>query len=103
MAAPAVMAHVVSPSLLSLDDAGNIGLRIIDQQSQVQFINVNIIGDDSQGVWVTGLPPQTTVITVGQEYVSPGQQVSAVMETSLGHNKPIAQQKNLNTQQATEL
>ncbi|MCR8921410.1 efflux RND transporter periplasmic adaptor subunit [Dasania sp. GY-MA-18] len=103
VAAPAVMAHVVSPSLLSLDDAGNIGLRIIDQQSQVQFINVNIIGDDSQGVWVTGLPPQTTVITVGQEYVSPGQQVSAVMETSLGHNKPIAQQKNLNTQQATQL
>ncbi|WP_019531710.1 efflux RND transporter periplasmic adaptor subunit [Dasania marina] len=103
LAAPAVMAHSISSSLLSLDDAGNIGVRIIDAQSRVQFKNVTFIGDDSQGVWVVGLPEQCTLITVGGEYVSADQQVSAVMETSLTDKKPIAQQKKSPPDQPAEL
>ncbi|WP_339672246.1 efflux RND transporter periplasmic adaptor subunit [Dasania marina] len=103
LAAPAVMAHSISSSLLSLDDAGDIGVRIIDAQSRVQFKNVTIIGDDGQGVWVVGLPEQCTLITVGGEYVSADQQVSAVMETSLTDKKPIAQQKKSPPDQPAEL
>ena len=34
-------------------------------------------------IWVTGLAPQVTLITVGQEFVSVGQKVRAVEEDSL--------------------
>jgi len=33
------------------------------------------VSDTPQGVWVAGLPATATVITVGQEYVTPGQEV----------------------------
>ena len=41
---------------------------------------VEIVREDSDGVWVSGLPNVTTLITVGQELVVPGEQVEAVFE-----------------------
>ena len=75
-----IMAHLISPSLLSLDDSGKLGVRIIDEKSQVNFIHVSLLGDDKQGIWVAGLPKQSLLITVGQEYVSEGQTVSSTIE-----------------------
>lgn len=82
IATPTVMAHLISPSLLSLDDQGKLGVRILNSNKQVNFVNVKLIGDDRDGVWVVGLPEQTTIITVGQEYVSRGQTVEVTMEKS---------------------
>ena len=70
-----VMAHRVSPSLFALDDDGVMGLRSVDGTGTVVFNPVEIIRDDADGVWVTGLPEVTTLITVGQELVVPGQLV----------------------------
>jgi len=67
-----VSAHLVNPSLLGLKSEGSVGLKILDNQQQVQFVDVNVLGDDDNGVWVTGLPERVTIITVGQEYVAPG-------------------------------
>ncbi len=75
-----VQAHQIASSLLSLDDDGRVGVRVLSDQHRVKFINVNLIGDGDRGVWVTGLPERTLLITVGQEYVSPGELVDVVIE-----------------------
>ena len=68
-----VLAQKVSPALFALDDLGNIGIRIVNQSGRVEFHTVEIVEDDVDGVWVTGLPDIATLITVGQELVIPGE------------------------------
>ncbi|GAB3092797.1 efflux RND transporter periplasmic adaptor subunit [Aestuariicella hydrocarbonica] len=75
-----VSAHVISSSLLSLDDEGQVGVRILSDDRRVEFVRVNLIGDHKQGVWVTGLPPHALLITVGQEYVSQGEVVDVTID-----------------------
>jgi multidrug efflux system membrane fusion protein len=71
-------AHLVPSYLLSLDDDGNLGLKIIDDGT-VKFVLIEIIEDTTEGLWVTGLPLNTRIITVGQEYVIDGQHVKVEM------------------------
>lgn len=73
-----VMAHNVSPASLSLSDTGAIGAKIVDNEDVVRFVEVQIVSDTATGVWLTGLPPNAELITVGQELVFAGQQVIAV-------------------------
>ncbi len=75
-----VLAHRVSPSLLTLDDAGNVGIKIINDDGQVQFVVADIALSSNNGIWLTGLPQNATIITVGQGYVASGAIVSAVPE-----------------------
>ena len=72
-------AHRLSPALLLLDDAGSLGLRILDRDHRVVFQPVEIVGGDTAGVWVRGLPVKALVISVGQHYVSEGEQVAATI------------------------
>jgi len=74
-----VIAHHLPAALLSLDDEGAIGVRILNGSNVVQFVNVSVIDDSTTGVWVTGLPERATVITVGQELVSNGEQVDVAI------------------------
>lgn len=69
-------AHLISPASLVLNDIGNVGVRIVDNASVVRFYEVKIISEEADGVWVTGLPPQIRIITVGQEEVFDGQTVN---------------------------
>ena len=73
-----VTAHRISPAILALDDRGVVGVRIIEQGNRVRFMPVKIISDAPDGMWVTGLPPTVTIITVGQEYVTNGEIVNPV-------------------------
>ena len=75
-----VTAQKVSPALFALDDEGNIGVRTISANNIVEFYPVQIVREDSDGVWVSGLPNVTTLITVGQELVVPGDQVEPYFE-----------------------
>ena len=75
-----ITAQKVSPALFALDDAGNIGIRTINASNVVEFHRVTIVREDADGVWVSGLPDITTVITVGQELVIPGEQVEPYFE-----------------------
>lgn len=76
------LAHKVSPSLLSLDSDGNLGIKTVDELSQVVFHRVELTRSESDGVWVTGLPVNAQIITVGQGYVSDGQRVEPVPSQS---------------------
>lgn len=69
--------HVLPQSVLTLDDNGVLGIRTVEEGNKVAFHPVTIIKDAREGVWVTGLPYKINVITVGQEYVQPGQIVDA--------------------------
>jgi len=75
-----VVAHRVSPSLLTLDDAGNVGLKVVNDAGEVEFVVADIALTSSDGVWVAGLPETATIITVGQGFVSSGAVVDAVPE-----------------------
>jgi len=79
--AETVMAHRVSPSLLTLDDAGNVGIKLIDDAGKVQFVVADIALSSGEGVWIAGLPPTATIITVGQGFVASGSMVNAVPES----------------------
>ena len=81
--AETVLAHRVAPSLLSLDDAGNVGVKIINEQSEVEFVVADIALSSNDGMWLAGLPETATIITVGQGYVSPGAVVRAVPESDV--------------------
>lgn len=75
-----VSAHHLSPSILNLDSKGTIGLKTIDAQNTIAFVPVEIIGSDDDGVWLTGLPEKADIVTVGQDYVLPGQKVEVSRE-----------------------
>jgi multidrug efflux system membrane fusion protein len=68
----------VSPGILVLDDNGVVGVRTVEN-GIVHFKPINIVSDGPDGMWVTGLPDGTAVITVGQEFVSEGSKVKQVM------------------------
>lgn len=69
-------AYLVSPSALSLDDKGNVGVKLLDETNTVRFHIVNLLEDGSDGVWVGGLPASIRLITAGQNYVSDGQKLN---------------------------
>jgi multidrug efflux system membrane fusion protein len=75
-----VLAHRVSPSLLTLDDAGNVGIKIINGEGEVEFVIADIAVSSTEGVWIAGLPDTATIITVGQGFVADGSVVNAVPE-----------------------
>ena len=81
--AETVLAHRLSPSLLTLDDAGNVGLKIVDEEGKVEFIVADIALATGDGVWVAGLPATATIITVGQGFVATGSFVNAVPESDV--------------------
>ena len=78
--AETVYAHRVSPSLLTLDDAGNVGIKIINSDGAVEFVVADIALATSSGVWLAGLPETATIITVGQGFVTSGAVVNTVPE-----------------------
>ena len=88
----AVKAHRISPSVLTLDDAGNIGVRIVNNDNKVEFHQIEVVADEQDGVWVTGLPKKVRLITVGHEYVVEGQNVNPVEEKVDGSEDPVLSQ-----------
>ena len=75
-----VQAHLVSPALFALDTAGNIGIRTVSDDNIVVWNNIQVVDDNPDGAWVTGLPDIARIITVGQELVVPGEEVEPVFE-----------------------
>lgn len=72
VAAAGRSAHLLPQSALTLNDEGLLGLRIIEEGNVVRFIEVELLRDTIDGVWVTGLPETVDVIVVGQEFVIDG-------------------------------
>lgn len=73
-----VMAHRLSPQALTLNDKGQVGLRIVGEDGRVAFREAEILSEGLDGVWLSGLPERILVIVVGQDFVKEGQIVKAV-------------------------
>lgn len=80
-----IMAHQITPAILTLSDEGVLGLRTVVENNDddpetgmVRFVPVTIVEDTSEGLFVTGLPDEVTLITVGQEFVKDGETVVGV-------------------------
>jgi multidrug efflux system membrane fusion protein len=72
LAAEEVTVHTLSPALLTLDDAGTVGVKTVGDDNRVRFHAVEIVESTSEGIAVTGLPHELRVITVGHGFVKPG-------------------------------
>lgn len=68
-------AHLITPAAMVLNDAGQMGVRIVETGGIVAFLPVIVVGESTEGVWVKGLPSEIDLITVGQEDVFEGQRV----------------------------
>lgn len=73
-------AVLASPALLSLDEDGRMGVKLVDGDDRVVFQQVDVLSATAQGVWLTGLPEGGRLITVGSGFVEAGDQVTAVPE-----------------------
>jgi membrane fusion protein, multidrug efflux system len=73
-------AHRVSPAILTLAENGDVGVKTVGPGNMVEFHPVTIVSTGADGVWLAGLPPTVTFITVGQDFVTAGQKVEPVPE-----------------------
>lgn len=71
-------AYNFKPSSMTLNDAGDVGVKIVNADNKIEFIPIKVIDDSTDSVWVTGLQGRVRVVTVGQDFVVPGQTVEAV-------------------------
>ena len=80
-AAPA-KAVVVPRSVITLTEAGDIGLRIVGADNLAQFAAITIIDDTPEGLVVTGVPEGVRIITAGQDLVRNGEAVKVAVESA---------------------
>lgn len=71
-------AHFISPAILSLNEAGKVGLKIIDEKNMAKFMPVEIVDTNTDGVWIIGIPDEANIITLGQEFIKDGETVEPV-------------------------
>ncbi|GGH26528.1 membrane fusion protein, multidrug efflux system [Cribrihabitans marinus] len=65
-------AHRLPQSALTLNNEGQLGVRAVGADNRVEFHAVEMIRDDTNGVWLAGLPDTVDVIVVGQDFVTEG-------------------------------
>ncbi|WP_343217443.1 efflux RND transporter periplasmic adaptor subunit [Hoeflea sp. YIM 152468] len=76
--AEAVMAVKLPRSVVTLDSAGNLGLRILNADNTVGFVPIDLIDDSPEGLVLSGVPLDAKIIVAGQDLVSEGETVNAV-------------------------
>ena len=69
-------AQRIPSKILTLNEAGTLGVRYVNYDNRVVFAPVETIDEDPSGVWVTGLPERVNIIIEGQDFVSNGAQVN---------------------------
>lgn len=75
-----VMAHRISPALVTLDPDGRLGIKIVEDENRVAFHPIDPMRADAEGLWVGGLPDTVRIITVGQGFVQTGEPARILTE-----------------------
>ncbi len=76
-----VLAHRLSPALLSLNEDGILGIKAVDPGNRVVFYPVELVKADTDYVWLSGLPESFDLIVVGQGFAKEGDVVKPVKES----------------------
>ena len=79
---PPQLAQKLPGSALILNDAGKFGVRVLNADNTTQFMPVQVIAQDVDGMWVTGLANTVNIVVLGQDYVRDGEKVEPVVETA---------------------
>ncbi|MDE0589937.1 efflux RND transporter periplasmic adaptor subunit [Halocynthiibacter sp. C4] len=74
------LAHLLPQSALTLNDHGDLGVRLVGDDDIVVFNEVQLLRDGVDGVWLAGLPDEASVITSGQEFVTDGVHVEVTFK-----------------------
>ena len=77
-------AHLIPQSALTLDDNGQLGVRIVDARKKAGFLPVTVLRDTVQGIYVSGLGETADIIVVGQEFVTEGVDVAPTYRETPG-------------------
>lgn len=75
IAADGAQAHRLPQSALTLNNNGQLGVRVVGEDNIVLFNPVDLMLDDIDGIWAKGLPDEVDVIVVGQDFVTEGVRV----------------------------
>lgn len=75
-----VMAHRISPALVTLDPEGRLGIKTVDDDDRVEFHAIDPMRADATGLWVAGLPEEIRIITIGQGFATIGEPVRVLAE-----------------------
>ena len=78
-----VAATVVPRSVVTLSDSGALGVRTVDDGGVVHFAPAEVVDDTPEGLILKGVPAGARVIVSGQDLVSDGEAVHAVVVTSI--------------------
>lgn len=73
-----VAAIYVSPSVLAMDQQGNLGVKLV-KDGVVVFTAVNLVEADNDGAWLSGVSGSVDIITLGQGFVNPGDRVQVIV------------------------
>ena len=73
-----VDAIYVSPSVLAMDEVGNLGVKLVEN-GVVVFKAINLVEADNDGAWLSGFDGPVDIITLGQGFVKPGAKVDAML------------------------
>lgn len=71
-------AHLAPQAALTLNDGGVLGVRTVveggveGEGAEAKFLPAEILREDEDGIWLTGLPAEVAIIYVGQEFVADG-------------------------------
>lgn len=76
-------AHFVSPAILSLDTDGTLGIKTVSADNVVEFHRIDIVRAQTDGIWVSGLPEETQIISIGQGFVNDGETVDPQPEDGM--------------------
>ena len=82
-------AYNIPRNALVLGDDGTPGIRhVIDQDGstgQIAFAPVEVVGDDADGLWISGPEGAVTLVVRGQEFIKAGQTVAIEAAAALNN------------------
>ena len=53
-------------------------MKIVDEQNRVRFKPIVILDEGTDGTWISGLPEEVDLVTVGQDFVAENELVERV-------------------------
>jgi len=65
-------------SVVTLSEAGDLGIRAVDADNKVVFFPIDLVDDTPSGIVLAGIPSDARIIVAGQDLVSEGDVVKAV-------------------------
>ena len=74
-----IKAHFIQAAYIVLNEEEELGVMVVDERdgkSKARFVEVLLISDTQDGIWVDGLTGDVKIITDGNYYVKDGDRIS---------------------------